>query len=102
MQDATLNRAPPLNILNEKKTGVEDDSRAWSWITRHRCVGLYDPLAKETDGVGADTREADEEVKMVEEESRKKEIGAKAVVKQLHGKNWVIELISPPGRLNYG
>ena len=52
--------------------------------------------------MGEDTREADGEVKMVEEESRKKKADEKAVVTQLHGKNWVIELISPPGRLNYG
>jgi len=39
---------------------------------------------------------------MVEEESWKREADEKAVVRKLHGKNWVIELISPPGRLNYG
>ena len=52
--------------------------------------------------MGEGTQEADGEVKMVEEESLKKEVDEKAVVTQLNGKNWVIELISPHGRLNYG
>jgi len=39
-------------------------------------VGLCDQPEKETDEVGEDTQEADKEVKIVEEESRKSEVDA--------------------------